>query len=195
MSLKETCNRIAKNKEYKRAKRIMLFFFIVLLLFDIVLVFSADSGFPTISRVVLHATPKFVVIVWFFGLLTGNIFFPRTKPEVKIAPIFRLLILVSIGCSLLLLGYRVNSLNAEKSCSQNLPGSSWVWSFLRAECISKDSGKLNFVDCFTLDQCQCESTVNFSTDANLVLFLFGMFCGFVFWPQLPESSAHCDEFF
>lgn len=173
----------------------MLVLFILLLIFDVVLVFSTKSGFPTISRIALHATPKFVVIIWLFGVLTGNVFFPRSHPELKLSRMKRLAILTIIGIFYLVLGYQVDQMGSGKACKENIAGSGAVWSFLRAECLSCNStANMSFVSCESSDADECKATVNFSTDANLCFFLFGMFCGFVFWPQVPNSSNDSDSF-
>lgn len=173
----------------------MLIVFLALLVFDVVMVVLTTSGFLTISKIVLHATPRFVVMIWIFGIVTGNIFFPRSQPELKLRRTVRLVILIFFGFGFLALGHRVDQMSSGLQCSTHTRGNGFVWSFLRAECISCNStNNMNFVPCIQANDDECRATVNFSTDANLCIFLFGMFCGFVFWPQVPDSGADSKQF-
>lgn len=177
-------------RAYKRAKYFLLFLFVGIIVFDVVLVFWASKGFPTISKVMLNLMPQFLVVIWAFGVMTGNVFFPRRSGRLWGGRTWRLVVLSLIGGAFLYLGNELAAYTDGKSCGDVETSDGFYWSFLQVDCIDLDpTQNMRYIDCANPNLDECQTKLNLTTDAKLMFLLFGMLCGFVIWPQVPDGES------
>ena len=176
------------------AKRILFVLFLGLVILDLVLI--AVDGKVTISRIVHHSSPTFMIIIWILGIATSNVFLPqKRKPYLSHSK--RLAILTVLGIGLLILGFQVDSIGAEKQCGSITadPEEQAYWNFLEVKCILPSDSNFNAVNCA---QCagysNCTTKADFTEEIKLIILLFGLVCGHYLWPHVHEHDepGECD---
>src|SRR5210317_1667734 len=73
-------NEKLKSEGIRKVQRITIIIFAVLIVMDVV--FVLPNPFPTFSRLMLDSSPKYSFIIWLWGIITANIFFPRKVKNV-----------------------------------------------------------------------------------------------------------------
>lgn len=172
----------ANNAKIKKFKRIILYVFIALVVLDII--FVAIPEFPSISRVIYNSSPKYIVLIWLFGLFISNIFLQRHVTDNKHQT--KYFIFLSI-CTVffLVLGFTlktdINCANYKTEIKkQEIP---YV---TRVLCQEHYTDKAEYANrnCNELD---CNEAILFKIDLTNLMKLFililGIVAGYLFWPR------------
>lgn len=177
-------------------KQFLIVIMVVLVLADVF--FLLEPNYSTISQVALYSSPKYMVFIWLFGLMTMNFFFPRRKSTVKIKKPISIFLTVSVGTLLLFTGH---SIAVQKDCeAANFP-SVEVPYYMEVTC--REFSKNERVDCddlkckkqgesYVLQQDE-ESIVyilkyDLTPEMKFLLLVFGFIFGYVIWPQSIEEN-------
>jgi len=182
-ALTETIVKKLDTKKLKRFKMIILFVFIGLIALDIVFVFP--NGYPTISQVVYDSSPRFIILIFLFGLFITNVFFQRevTHP-INFKGNFIMLLLV--GISLVIAGFTLKQ-PAHISCSnfQTEIFKAETPYLTRVLCQDHTKGLTEYENC-DCSQLQCNTNVHFKKDftvgIKLIILLTGILLGYFLWP-------------
>ncbi len=177
----------------KKVKRVILFIFIALIILDIVFVFP--NGFPTISLVIYNSSPKFIVLLWLFGLFVTNVFFQRTIYEkIKLGRNF--LILSLMGIVLLAIGLFVEQPSITCENYRNEIKDVEIPYVTRVLCqnISGGLSEMKNCDCKTLS-CNdnlCDGAIKFKLDLTVyvkfLILILGILSGYFLWPNSKEEG-------
>lgn len=182
-ALTETIVKKLDAKNIKRFKMIILFVFIGLIVLDIVFVFP--NGYPTISQVVYDSSPKFIILIFLFGLFVTNVFFQR---EVTTPINFkRNFIIIFLVCfSLGVIGFSIKQ-PAHISCNNfqtEIPKAETPY-ITRILCQDHTNGLTEYENC-DCTQLQCNENVHFKKDATVgvkfMVLLAGILLGYFLWP-------------
>ncbi len=183
--------RIFESLTMRRAKRLVLFVFIALLVVDIAFVTSDD--FPTISQMIFDSSPKYLVIIWLFGLTITNFFFQRETSEPFNIRI-NFLILFSITIVLWLIGLTIKQPTTIKCENYKTEIPKFETPFVtRVLCQDLTLG----VSEVHLRNCQsftCHDKIHFKLDlavpVKFLLLFLGIILGYILWPLklLPPPS-------
>lgn len=170
----------------KKFKRIILFIFIGLIILDII--FVSIPKFPSISRVIYNSSPKFIVLIWLFGLLISNIFLQRKiSKKVPIKRHFGILFFISL--LFIILGYKINDTSKNITCVNYLTQvqhveTNYIIKILCRKLIDNNSFHYENCDCTNFN---CDENTNFKFDftneVKLLILIFGILMGHIFWPQ------------
>ncbi len=177
----EAINNELENKKVKKIKRVTIIIFATLLILDIVFVFPGN--FPTISRVVLFSSPKYLFIIWIWGIATSNIFFPRKIANPVKTKIIGLVFLIAITIPLYFVGNMMSKQSDELSCidRNTAPG----YMFTEIICYNEEVIK---VDCSN-DATPCASVrIDLNTSTKILLLVAGMLFGYFLWPQVEKKG-------
>ena len=181
----------------KKVKRIILFIFIALIILDIV--FAFPNGFPTISLVVYNSSPKFIVLLWLFGLFVTNVFFQRTIHE-KIKLERNFLILSIMGIGLLAIGLLIKQPGIDCENYKNEIKEVEIPYVTRVLCqdISNGLSEMKNCDCETLS-CNdnlCDVAIKFKLDLTVytkfLILILGILSGYFLWPNSKEEGQDAD---
>lgn len=179
---------IANSKGAQKFKKIIFFVFVALVVLDIVFVYF--SQFPTISRVIYNSSPKFIVLIWLFGLFISNVFLQR-KVSSNINFVWNLLLLTALTIGFIILGNKI-IIKEDTDCSnyQTIIKKVEIKYVTRVLCqeFEKDSFHYKNRDCQTLN---CNSEVGFKLDLTnemkLLILVLGVIAGYLFWPKIIET--------
>jgi len=162
--------------------------------------FLLADDYATISKVVLYATPKYLVWIWLFGMLTTHFFFPRKKSEVRIRRVTSFMITALIAVGLLFVGH---ALDKELTCNDvDFPTLQEKPFYIELSC--REYRENIRVDCAILD-CQKQTSTNtyalidnkngqfvlkydITQEMKLLLIFFGFISGYFIWPQTIEGD-------
>ncbi|GGD09041.1 hypothetical protein [Hyunsoonleella pacifica] len=180
--------KIANSEGAKKFKKIIFFVFIALVVLDIV--FVSFSQFPTISRVIYNSSPKFIVLIWLFGLFISNVFLQR-KVSNNINFVWNLIILVIISVGFIIIGNKI-IISDDVKCSnyQTIIKKVEIKYVTRVLCQEFESDSFHYEnrDCETLN---CNSKVGFKLDLTnemkLLILVLGVIAGYLFWPKIIET--------
>lgn len=182
-ALTETIVKKLDSKKLKRFKMIILFVFIGLIALDIVFVFP--NGYPTISQVVYDSSPKFIILIFLFGLFVTNVFFQReVTTTINFKRNFSIIFLVCL--SLGVTGFAVEQ-PAHINCTNfqtEIPKTETP-SVTRILCQDYTNGLTEYENC-DCAQLQCNENVHFKKDltvgVKLLVLLAGIILGYFLWP-------------
>lgn len=177
-------------------KQFFIVTMVVLVLADVF--FLLNENYSTISQVALYSSPKYMVFIWLFGVMTMNFFFPRNKSTVKIKKSVSIFLTVSVGIILLFAGHAIA---VQKDCESADFPSVEVPYYMEATC--REFSKNARVDC---DDLKCkkqkegyvlqdeENTVyilkyDLTPEMKLLLMIFGFIFGYLIWPQSIEENV------
>lgn len=168
-----------EHKSVKRIKRVVIIIFAVLLLLDVV--FVLPNKFPTISKVVLFSSPKNLFFIWFWGVATANIFFPRKFKHVVKIRIIGFILLIGITVPLYFVGQMVSKQSAGLECSDSATAPSSY--FTEIICYNGLDQKITCanagIDCYV--------RIDINTRTKAMLIIAGMLFGYFLWPQLERE--------
>lgn len=177
----DSLNNKLENESVKKIKRVTIIIFATLLILDIVFVFPGIS-FPTISRVMLFSSPKYLFIIWLWGIATSNIFFPRKIKNTVKVKFIGLLFLIAITVPLYFVGDMISKQSDELSFIDRSTASTSM--FTEIICYNEDVLK---VDCSN-DATPCTSVrIDINTGTKTMLLVAGMLFGYFLWPQVEKK--------
>lgn len=180
-------NNTLEKKQVKRVKRFVIIIFAMLIILDVIFVLPYTK-FPTISRVVLMSSPKYLFVIWLWGIATSNIFFPRRITHTFSMKITGLIVLIVITVPLFYVGNMVLDQSDQLLCSTINTDS--VTMFTDIICYN-DLGQK--VDC-AKDTFLCSSVrVDINTGTKAIILLAGMLFGYFFWPQFERKVDRVDN--
>lgn len=180
--------RIANTKNAKKFKKVIFFVFAALVVLDIV--FVASPKFPSISRVIYNSSPKFIVLIWLFGLFISNVFLQR-KVQSNTNFIWNFIVLLAVSCGILILGNTIK-LNGEIDCANyqtEIPKAEIKY-VTRVLCQEEVADSIDYInrDCQKMN---CNGAVYFKLDVTneikLLLLILGILAGYLFWPKVIEN--------
>lgn len=183
-----------------RFKQLFIIAIAVLIVADVFFLFADD--YATISKVVLYSTPRYLVWIWLFGMLTMHFFFPREKTEVKISRTTSFVITLLILAGLLLAGhfldkkvtcndvvdfpvFKKQPFYIELSCREYIEN-------IRVDCATLDCQKIN--NAYTLVDEKPDKNTQFlikydiTQEMKLLLMIFGFISGYFIWPQTVKEE-------
>ena len=177
------------NPVAKRVKMALILVFVALILLDVaLLVFDK----PTISKIVLNSSPRFMVLIWIWGILSANFFLPRRSEDVKVPKWLGFVLLIGITAFLAFSGNKMyhGTLGCDAETAQpDIPKFTEV---IGNSPENKDHTRYPNATCYYIQD--HSSTVDFRYDlrqeAKLFLFLLGGFFGYFIWPQRLDKNEH-----
>ncbi|WP_074406150.1 MULTISPECIES: hypothetical protein [Aquimarina] len=176
----------ANNKQIKKFKRVILFVFIALVVLDVI--FVSIPEYPSISRVIYGSSPKFIVLIWFFGLFISNIFFQRNVIDNKYQSKYFVL-LATCSILFLILGFYLKSItniNCENYKEKEIKYVTRVLCQKHYKC----SAQYDNLNCELLDCNDDVGNIKFKIDITntmkLLILVFGIVAGYLFWPKKIE---------
>lgn len=183
-ALTETIVKTLDSKNLKRFKMIILFVFIGLIILDIIFVFP--NGYPTISQVVYDSSPRFIILIFLFGLFVTNVFFQR---EVTQFLHFNrnFWVLLFVGFILGLAGFAIpqpSHITCDNYTEEiNKVETPYITRVLCQD-ISNGNTERENRDCNLLD---CHENIKFKIDftvsIKLIILLLGIALGYYLWPS------------
>jgi hypothetical protein len=183
----EDVNKIGQGKAVRIFRRILAIVFILLILFDVVLVVFDPQR--TISKVVMNSSPKWMVIIWIWGVLGANFFFPRNPDNVGVS---KWVGFVSLGVISILLIFAGHSLNrTQVSCNDDgsirIPMFSMVVGNDRE---TRDRTVYEEIDCsyMELNRSSTYFRYDLTQECKISLLILGAFFGFFVWPQRVKNG-------
>ena len=166
----------------RKIKRITIIIFAALIALDVI--FVLPNPFPTFSRVVLDSSPTYIFIIWLWGIMTANIFFPRKVKFIFRVKLIGLVLMIIIGTGLYLHGHRISEMASELDCSAI--DSNSAPAFAEIICYNLNDSK---IDCFNANG-ECNTIkYDITTTAKLSLLIFGVVFGYFLWPQLEREPS------
>ena len=176
----DALNKVNEHKGVRKIKRITIVIFALLIILDVI--FVLPNPFPTFSRTVLDSSPKFMFIIWFWGIMTANIFFPRKVKNMVRLKIIGSVLIVFISAVLLYTGNHVYTISSQLDCD-NLQSRTPP---ILTEIICRDEEGTK-IDCVEM-AIKCDYTkYDITTSAKLGLLIFGFVFGYFFWPQVERA--------
>lgn len=176
-----------------RFKKFFIIAICILIVADVFFLFAED--YATISKVVLYATPRYLVWIWLFGMLTTHFFFPRRKSTVKIKRRTSFMITVLIAVGLFFVGHvldkkvacndvdfpslRIKPFYIELSCREYREN-------IRVDCATLNCQRQASGDTYMLVNNKNEQFVlkyDITQEMKLLLMIFGFISGYFIWPQ------------
>ena len=161
-----------------KVRRLLTYVFIGLVVADIIFVLL--KPFPTISQVVLDSSPKYMILIWLFVVVTANLFFPISK---------RLLVypqgvkVLSLSCMFFLLAYAGHRLSQYKQLDSI--DSSLIESITIDRCTNIIDGAVYRVNCDVSSASPyLQRRVDLKTSSKLGLLFIGFLSGLLFTPQI-----------
>lgn len=177
------------SKAVRLVKRIVLAVFIILIVLDIV--FVAIDGLPTISMVVHDSSPKWMVLIWFFGLFVTNVLFQRKVPTRK-NTVMNFFVLAAVSVFLLVLGLMIPQPKQITCDNFNTEIEKVEIPYLtKVKCHDYTDGMASYknYDCRTL---QCNGNICFKLDITVgvkfLLLVLGMVLGYWLWPSVESGK-------
>ena len=181
--LADTIAKTLSPKKLKCFKMVILFVFIALIALDIAFVFP--NGYPTISQVVYDSSPRFMILIFLFGLFVTNVFFQR-----EVTPFFHFnrnfWILLFIGFFLGLSGFAIKQpghINCTNFKTEITKAETPYLTRILCQDHSKGITEYENCDCSRL---QCNDNVRFKKDITvgikLLILLAGIALGYFLWP-------------
>jgi small-conductance mechanosensitive channel len=176
----QSLNEKLERKSVKKVKRITIIIFATLIVLDVV--FVLPTPFPTFSRVVLDSSPRYMFIIWLWGIMTANIFFTRNVAFKFTNRLIALVLMILISLGLYLVGNNISNSSSDINC-ENIQ-SETVSTFSELVCYNSDDAKIDCNetegDCFWVKH-------DISTMSKLSLLIFGFLYGYFFWPQIERE--------
>ncbi len=174
----------------KRIKRIILFIFIILVVLDVI--FVGVKGFPTISLVIHNSSPRFMVLIWLFGLFVTNLFFQRSANNKPAKTIGNFFVLAGITLFFLVAGLLIKQPGEAITCENyTIEIEKWETPYMtRILChdCSKGASEMKNCDCQNLS---CNENTHFKLDLTVgmkfLILAIGILFGYWLWPALPEQ--------
>lgn len=164
-------------KSARKVRRLTIIIFAILLVADII--FVLPNQFPTFSRLTLDSSPRYSFIIFLWGILTANIFFPRKVKSAFKLKIFGIIGIIGICIGLYIHGNSIRNMTTQVDCEtiQSEPQPA----FTEIICYNANDDK---VDCSRPDR-TCETIkYDITTFSKLTLLVVGFVFGFIFWPQV-----------
>lgn len=176
----QSLNEKLEHKSVKKVKRVTIIIFATLIVLDVI--FVLPTPFPTFSRVVLDSSPRYMFIIWLWGIMTANIFFTRNVPFIFKNRLIALVLMILISLGLYLVGNNISKSSSNINCA-NIQ-SETVSTFSELVCYNSDDLKIDCNeaegDCFWVKH-------DISTMSKLSLLIFGFLYGYFFWPQIERE--------
>ncbi len=184
-----------------RFKKFFIIAICVLVVADVFFLLADD--YATISKVVLYSTPRYLIWIWLFGMLTTHFFFPRKKSDVKIQRKTSFAITALIAAGLLFAGY---ALDKEVTCNDvdfpSLKGKPFYIELscreyvenIRLDCANFDCQKqANNAYALVNAKKETENTqfllkYDITQEMKLLLMIFGFISGYFIWPQTVKEE-------
>ena len=178
-------NEKLKSEGIRKVQRVTIIIFAVLIVLDVV--FVLPNPFPTFSRLMLDSSPKYSFIIWLWGVITANIFFPRKVNKVLLIKSIGLAGIILISTALFIHGSNIANKSKLLECTnintQPQPG------FTEVICYNAKNSK---IDCFAANGDCSNSKYDITTTSKLMLLIFGFVFGYLLWPQIeraPETET------
>ena len=176
----EALNKFNEHRGVKRIKRFTIIIFAFLIIVDVA--FVLPNPFPTFSRAVLDSSPKYMFIIWLWGIMTANIFFPRQVKNIVRLKYIGAFLIILVTMLLFAIGDQISNTSARIDCSnfqeQSPP------TFTEVICRDDDGAK---IDCIaTLGECDF-TKYDITIYAKFGLLIFGFVFGYFLWPQMEQE--------
>jgi len=176
----ETLNKKLELRSVKRIKRFTIIIFAILIVLDIV--FVLPNPFPTFSRIVLDSSPKYMFIIFLWGIMTANIFFSRKVKHIIRVKLFGLVLMIVITMVLYMMGSQIAGMSTELECENFESRTQPV--FTELICRNSAGEKIDCISSFE----ECRSTkYDITTMNKLSLLIFGFVFGYLLWPQIEQD--------
>ena len=171
-----------ENKNIKRIKKITIIIFAFLFILDVFLVLP--NPFPTISSVVLASSPKYMFIIWVWGIITANLFFSRNVVFKFGIRLISLVCMIAIITALYFAGKSIS----EKSESLNFDNIEikTTSAFTEIICYNSEGNK---IDCVNNRSNYHSSKYDLTTESKFILLLTGFVFGYFLWPQAEKKPG------
>jgi len=176
----QSINQKLKNESVRKVQRITIIIFAVLIVLDVV--FVLPNPFPTFSRLMLDSSPKYSFIIWLWGVITANIFFPRKVKNIRLVKFIGLLGIIFISTALYIQGNRISNMSSTLDCNNFL--SETQPNFTEIICYNSENSK---VDCAEATNDCNKTKYDITTTSKLSLLIFGFVFGYLFWPQMERD--------
>lgn len=178
----QSVNQKLENERIKRIKRITIIVFAILLLLDII--FVLPNPFPTFSTVVLKSSPKYMFIIWIWGIMTANLFFSRNIAFKFRVKIIGLILIIVITLALYFAGKSISDGSNDLNCENIELKSTTI--FTEIICYNSDGKK---IDCIN-NRTNCYSgRYDLTTGSKFTLLLAGFIFGYFLWPQMEKKPT------
>lgn len=166
----------------KKVQRITLIIFLSLIVLDVI--FVLPTPFPTFSRVVLDSSPKYMFIIWLWGIMTANIFFTRKVTFNLKTRLFGLICMILISVGLYIGGNKISTSTSDLNCENIQTQNPSVFS--EVVCYNSKNSK---IDCNDIENNCLSVKYDISTMSKLSLLIFGLAFGYFFWPQIERVPS------
>lgn len=173
--------------------------------------FLSSVKHPTISKVALYSSPRYLVLIWLFGFFTTHFFFPRVlppKPDKLIERKSSFLWSILMGVALLIIGFLVSK---PTDCNElGFPEFRNTSFFMEATCrdfannsrvscdnlICKERGEDTPMEYFTEKKYQLTNNeggdfmvkYDLTPEMKFLLLILGFFWGYYIWPQKKSKN-------
>lgn len=178
----QSVNQKLENKRIKRIKRITIIIFAILLLVDII--FVLPNPFPTFSTVILKSSPKYMFIIWIWGIMTANLFFSRNIPFKFRVKVIGLIFIVVITIALYFAGKSISYASKDLSYENIELKSTSI--FTEIICYNREGYK---IDCVNNRTNYHFAKYDLTTGSKFLLLLAGFIFGYFLWPQIEKKPA------
>lgn len=178
----EAASKFNEHKNVKRIKRLTIIIFALLIILDVV--FVLPNPFPTFSRTILDSSPKYIFIIWLWGIMTANIFFPRKVKNIFMTKMVGLIFIIVISLILVGIGNNVSELSMQLDCTNfqfKVPPA-----FTEVICRNDEGTKIDCIQ--TVANC-AQTKYDITTSSKLGLLLFGFVFGYFLWPQTEREPS------
>ena len=178
----QSLNKKLENESIKRIKRITIIIFAILILVDVILVLP--NPLPTFSSVVLKSSPKYMFIVWIWGITTAKLFFNRNIVFKYRDKIIGLIFLLAITIALYFAGKSISEKSKDLICENiELKSTSILTEII---CYNSDGHKIDCVN----NRTNCHTAkYDLTTGSKFMLLLLGFIFGYFLWPQTEKKPA------
>lgn len=176
----QNLNQKLENKSVRKVQRFTIIIFAILIVLDVV--FVLPNPFPTFSRTVLDSSPKYAFIIWLWGIMTANIFFPRNVNNIFRIKLIGLVLMILISVVLYTLGSNIFEQSAGINCSNYSSTNPTI--FTEVICYNTDNAK---IDCNSTSVICSGIKYDITTTAKLYLLIFGFVFGYFLWPQMEHE--------
>lgn len=180
---------IYDNPTIKKLKIILIITIGLIVVLDIV--FVAVDQFPTVSQVIQDSSPKYLVLIWLYGVATANIFFPLTKHEKQLVPKKLGAVSLAVIC-LALFVYGFTFKQPVMNCQnyQDVEIEKIYQLIIKTKV--RDAASHDKIDPASMIIQECsedkfEFKIDLRTDVKLLLVIFGIISGYLFWRQRIPS--------
>lgn len=182
---------IIKSPGLKGLKIFLLVAFGFLLVADII--FVIFSSIPTISQVVADSSPRYIVLIWLFGVATANVFFPKFPGERVIRRTYATPIMIVLFISLAVFGLTIQQ-NTYSCQNYKEFQTNKFYTMVVKHCVDGDQycrkinpGEISSSDCISNGY---SFKIDFRTEIKLVFLLSGLLSGYFFWPQTIQEEMN-----